>query len=319
MTGRDRLQGFVERVRRRILGLEPGILNALVRGYTILTASLSLVELARIFSSGRLELLFAGPLSRPSLDKAFTPLRVRLRTVVERGIELATNDLPSRRGMLRSQGGVDLLEPRTLQAIQTLTGDAIQQIENNVRDSVRQAATAARQENLPATAIAEVVRDAVSLTAPGELAVRNLRAALQNGQVAKALSYTLRDTRHDKLIQRLKDPNAPRLTATQIETIVDGYKRGRTAHERAVASSDATFAAYKQSQILAWQTAIENGVIDAGSLYRQWITMEDSKVRPAHRAMHGQTVPVGKPYSTGQQFAGEGDYGCRCIDRFVPA
>jgi hypothetical protein len=312
----DRERGFIERVRRRILGLEPGILNALVRGYAILTASLSLTELIRALSPGRLELLFAGPLSRPALDRAFTPLRVRLRTVFERGVELATNDLPSRRGLTR---GVDLLEPRTLQTIQSLTAEVIQEIETNVRDSVRQAAAAGHAAQLPTSVIAEAVRDAVALPPSGELAVRNLRAALERGQVAKALSYQLRDPRYDALIRRLKDPDAPRLTANQIETITHAYARGRAAHYASQASRDATFASYKQSQVLAWHTAIENDVVDGGSLRRQWITMEDSRVRPAHQAMHGQTAPIDQPYSTGQRFAGEGDYGCRCIDRFIPA
>ena len=313
----DAEQRFIERVRRRILGLESEVLRGLVRGYSVLEESLSPTELARILASDRVDDLFSGPLSRASIDRAFTPLRLRIRTVFERGYSLATHDLPSRRGLPRLATSVDVLEPRVIQSLRSLTDDVIAQLEADLRASVRQAADAAIAAKLSTRATVTAVRDAVKLPPPGELAVRNFRAALERGDVSKALSYKLRDERHDARIKRLSDPAKPRLTTKQVDTMVESYKRGVEAHHASVTSRTATFDTYKRSQVETWKQAIENGIVDGDGLRRRWITMEDARVRPTHRVMHGQTVRIDQPYSTGQMTAGDGEYGCRCIDRFV--
>ncbi|MET9732007.1 phage minor head protein [Streptomyces sp. NPDC006458] len=46
-----------------------------------------------------------------------------------------------------------------------------------------------------------------------------------------------------------------------------------------------------------------NGAADAAAehagpdVVRTWVTRGDTRVRPAHKALHGKTLPVGAPYT----------------------
>jgi uncharacterized protein with gpF-like domain len=40
----------------------------------------------------------------------------------------------------------------------------------------------------------------------------------------------------------------------------------------------------------------------------------DEREREEHVEMEGETVPFDALYSTGQSYAGEGDWNCRCLD-----
>jgi uncharacterized protein with gpF-like domain len=70
-----------------------------------------------------------------------------------------------------------------------------------------------------------------------------------------------------------------------------------------------------------------NGAADAAAesagpgVVRTWITRQDDRVRPAHKALHGTTLPVGTPYEiNGAQLRYPGDpfapigltVNCRC-------
>lgn len=65
----------------------------------------------------------------------------------------------------------------------------------------------------------------------------------------------------------------------------------------------------------------------AETVVQRWITMQDEKVRPAHAAAHGQTVPVDQPFDIGgykMRHPGDGNLGaplsqiinCRCVAEF---
>lgn len=80
-----------------------------------------------------------------------------------------------------------------------------------------------------------------------------------------------------------------------------------------------------------WEEAAPRATIvpedQAETVYHRWITMQDEKVRHAHAAAHGQTVPVDQPFTVGgEQLRHPGDTGlgashwntseCRCVAQY---
>jgi len=60
------------------------------------------------------------------------------------------------------------------------------------------------------------------------------------------------------------------------------------------------------------EAARQSGVVKTHT----WITSRDDRVRDAHAAMDGETVPLDKAYSDGSMYPGEQDINCRCVEAF---
>jgi hypothetical protein len=72
---------------------------------------------------------------------------------------------------------------------------------------------------------------------------------------------------------------------------------------------------HKMGQRLSWVDAVERGIADRAKLRRRWVTVGDSRVRPEHVKMNGETVGFDEPFSNGQVTPGESEWNCRCIVR----
>lgn len=84
----------------------------------------------------------------------------------------------------------------------------------------------------------------------------------------------------------------------------------------------------------ALAVSISNGVTETHALgadepmVKTWVTMEDTSVRPAHRSLHLESVPVGEPFTVaGVEMSRPGDMSapvelwisCRCVLAVAPA
>lgn len=70
--------------------------------------------------------------------------------------------------------------------------------------------------------------------------------------------------------------------------------------------------------LLAAMTPPERAAVDAGAfnpaeVWYEFVTLEDDRVRPSHRALHGTVWKAGDPNAPVPPL----DYGCRCSMRYV--
>lgn len=79
-----------------------------------------------------------------------------------------------------------------------------------------------------------------------------------------------------------------------------GYRSKLIARDQTLkASRGASYLQAKQSGVVKSKTRRSAG---------------DSRVRPEHRAIDGETVPINEPYSNGEMVSGDQSVQCRCVD-----
>lgn len=303
--------------QRRVAGLQPDVAAALLRAYKIIRDSFTDAELARIIASGNLDRLFLEALNKDLLDRAFIPYRQRLRETVERGFRYAVPELP-KAGKIDGVISVafDHLNPSVIDAIRGLETEAINTLQADVKEVARAFIETGLRDGRSPLAVSRELRSIIGL-APNQLAaVENFRRMLEEGDL-EALTRQLRDKRFDGTLRRALGADGSGLSSAQIETMTNAYNRKFIAFNANVNAKTHTFESYKIGQKLAWENADEMGVIPAGyELMRQWIGMADDRERPEHLEMNGTVVPADEPYPSGQSYAGEGDWNCRCTDRY---
>lgn len=116
-------------------------------------------------------------------------------------------------------------------------------------------------------------------------------------------------------------PNAPGggLSPEKIDRMVAAYEKRMTAFHAETVSRTATLDSMKLGQRLSWEDAARKGIVDRGLLQKKWITVQDDRVRPEHKLMHGESVPFDNTFSNGDTIPGESDFNCRCIARYFQA
>jgi hypothetical protein len=122
------------------------------------------------------------------------------------------------------------------------------------------------------------------------------------------LGYKLRD-------KRLKVTEA--MTPAQIDKAVDAYRKKFIAWHSDTVARTATLDALKKGQALAWQDAVDRGIVSGDRLFKVWITVGDDRVRDEHAAVNGESVPYNATYSTGEFTPGSSTFNCRCLSRYV--
>lgn len=298
------------RTHARIAALRPDVARTLLRAWTIIRDSFSESEIIDIIESGNLDRLVTEALSDAVFDRAFIPLRQRLRDTMQSGFRYATPSLP---GAGKIDGvlsvAFDHLSPDVVTAIRALDTTVLSRLADEAREVVRAYVEQGIRLGVNPRTTARSIRSVIGL-GPSQLQeVENYRDALlgQNGR--SVADYTLRDRRVDRLLAKGD------LTPAQVERYVAQYTQRRIALNAETTARTATLDAFKAGQRLSWQAAIDNGIADPERLRRQWIGVMDSRERPEHIAMEKETVAFDAPYSNGQMYPGQGEYNCRCLDK----
>lgn len=309
MTPTER--AFFERVHRKASVLTPELTATILSAYRVLAANLPESEMARLIAIGAVDVLIAAVLSNRVLDLAFRRVQQQLRRTIEQNITYVAKDLP-KGGKVNGQVVVmfDHLSPHVLSAIRELDDKILPTLKSDVRETVRQAIQAGLEEGKNPRTIARGLRDVIGLSPAQELAVRNYRAELEAGKVGAATSRVL----HDKRFTVTDD-----LSAAKIDRMVSVYRRNMLAYHAETVSRTATLDAFKRAQTLAWQQAIDAGIVDGGRLQKTWIQVDRPTKRDEHIPLNGETVPFHSPYSNGQMVPGEDDYNCACLSRISVA
>lgn len=311
---------FWLRAHRRASGLQPEMQSAILRAFQIIRESMSDAQLARIVQSGNIDRLFAEALNEAVLDRAFLPVRQRIRTVTDRGFKFATASLP-KGGKVDGVVAVsfDVLSPNVVEALRTLDTRVIGGMKDEVRETARAVFEDGLVKGANPRATARNIRSMVGVGPAQETYIRNFREALENAHdSSKALDYRLRDKRFDGLIQKARASGDP-IPAEKVERMVEVYRKRTIAFNAETNARTATLDAFKAGQAANWQAAIDAGIVDGSRLQKTWVGVMDDRERPEHVAMEGQTVPFNALYSNGEMIPGESTYNCRCVSRVFQA
>lgn len=318
-------QAFWQLAQRRVAGLQPAVAAAVLRAFALLRAQLSEVQLARLIASGDPDAVLRQLLTDPVLQSAFFPVREQIRTAIGRGVAYAARAVPSlpappSSGISGTVGiSFDVLNPKVIDAIRALETRVITSLESDVRETIRAIIeNGLRDGSAPAT-IARDIRGMIGLGPTQLQEVENFRDALQGLNGRTIADYTLRDKRFDRTVAKALGADGKGLTSAQIDKMVQTYARRRIAQNAETISRTATAEAQKSGQRMAYQDAVDKGIVDGSRLRHMWIGVDDGRERPSHVAMNNESQPWDQPYSSGQMYPGEGEYNCRCVDRFYLA
>jgi hypothetical protein len=293
------------RIQRRAADLQPELAAALLRGVQLLRAEMTGPEFLALLEGGD-PLAVLAWLDDLRLERAFGPLRQALQLAYVESARASVRDVG--RTIRRSSVALDVFDPNTVRAIERLETKVIGDLTTGLRETVRATVRESAIRGLNPRETARDLRGAIGLGPTQQQQVRNFRAALETGDVAKALGYQRRDRRFDRTIRR------GNLTPAEIDRMVDAYERRRLALNAETVARTAALDTQRAAQNEAWGAAIRSGAVDAGDLRRRWVTILDGRERPAHHAMHGTVVRWGEPFlvpGVGPQMTpGESEYNC---------
>jgi SPP1 gp7 family putative phage head morphogenesis protein len=298
---------FWRRVSRKIMDLHPDMANAYLRSLEVLRGSMTTHEVEVLIESGSVERLIALVLGDDNLDRSFAAFRAELQRTSMDAAAYFAKGIPGEPAI-----GFNILSPRVIDGIRSLDTRVMSPLKAEMREGVRAFIETGLRAGAGPRETARQIRDIVGLSPNQVDAVSNFRRMLETGD-AEAFTRTLRDRRFDSTVRRAFEGGG--LSAEQIDRMTSAYQKRMIAFHAETVSRTATLDAMKAGQRASWQSAIEQGVVDADSLVKQWVTVGDKRVRPEHVAMNGEIVPFDQAYSNGEMEPGESTYNCRCLSR----
>lgn len=138
----------------------------------------------------------------------------------------------------------------------------------------------------------------------------------------------LRDKRFDRTVRAAIEAGRP-LPNETVDKLVDRYRANALRFRGEQIGRTETLAALNKSEWLSIKQAIETGRLSPSQVKKVWDSAGDSRVRPSHKALDGQTVEMDEPFVspvTGGRMMQPGDtslgasgaetIGCRCRVRY---
>lgn len=300
-----------DRVARRARLLEPRLVQRQLRAFDLIRSLLTGREFLEAIARGSVDLLLSDILSGSAFDRPFEPFRVLLDQAVIQAGESFTDTLPK----AYQAGTFDMLNPRVVDAARALDTRVVSALQDEIRETFTQHVVRGVEEGRGPRVIARGVREVVGLAPNQEAAVANFERMLRAGD-REALTRELRDKRFDRTLQRALGARGDGLSEEQIQRMTAAYRRRMIAWNAETHARSAALDAQRLGQRMSWQDAIDKGLIDVRRVRRTWVDSDDSRVRPEHRAMDGETIRFGDTYSNGQTVPGDTDYNCRCVERY---
>ena len=306
---------FWLRVQRRAAIYEPDMARALLRAFELLRQQLSTVEVEQMVANGDVDAVITRVLSDPQFEKAVTAFRQQTLKVADRGVAYFARDIPAAFSAGQALIGFNILSPTVVNAIRALDSKVMQTLKDDTRETVRAFIENGLRDGVNPRTVGRQLRTVVGL-APNQLeAIQNFERMLKAGD-REALTRALRDKRFDGTLKRALGANGQGLTDEQIAKMVEAYRKRMVAFNSETLARTATLDSFKLGQQLAYQDAIDKGLIPPDRLTKTWRGVLDNRERPEHVAMEGETVPFRDLYSNGEMIPGDSTYNCRCLSRF---
>lgn len=304
------------RLRRWALTLEPEISAAMLRAWEIIRRTLPENEIAAILLSGSPERVVSAIANDEAMALAFTPVSAVLEKGTLVAAERAAALMPTVALRDGVGSGVQLLNPRVLEGLNTINTRALGRLQGGLRDSFLAHMRVGLEEGKGAAAIARSLRDVVGLAPNQEAAVRNFEAMLRSGD-REALTRTLRDRRFDPTLRKALGRGGKGLSDDQITRMVARYRSRSIASNAATQARSAALDSYRMGQRLSWEDAFDKGLAKRERTFKIWRTVGDERVRDEHVDLEGERVPFDEPFSNGEMVPGDASYNCRCGATYV--
>lgn len=214
----------------------------------------------------------------------------------------------------------DPTNPSAAAALREQSLAFIREFSDEQRRAVRQALDdALSRTGAGVQSQARAFRDAIGLTQRQELAVRNYRRLLQEGN-AEALTRALRDRRFDRSVARAA-AGEKALTGEQIERMVARYRARYLDYRAETIARTEGLKAASLGREQALSQAIGQASVQRELVVRRWVTNLDGRERESHAAMNGQEVGLDEPFISGDghrlMYPGDGPpdeaINCRCV------
>lgn len=231
-------------------------------------------------------------------------------------------------------------DPRAEQWLRDEAGNLITNIEQDVRNAVRNTMQVGMAEGRnPRNVALDIVGrinprtgdregGVVGLSEQGEKWSRNARQRLLTLDEGY-FDLALRDKRFDGTVRAAIAAGKP-LPVETVDKLVDRYRMNALQHRGETIGRTEALAALNRSEWLATKQAVEQGNLRADAVKRVWDSAGDRRVRPAHKALDGQSVGLDEPFVsplTGARMMHPGDTSlnapgkevidCRCRVRTV--
>jgi hypothetical protein len=105
------------------------------------------------------------------------------------------------------------------------------------------------------------------------------------------------------------------MTPAQIDRYTELYRQKRIAQNAYVNARTAAVDAQRLANRLAWESAIDRGIVDGSRVTKRWVGVMDDRERPTHVAMENVTIPFDEtwPVDGGALIPGDGAWSCRCV------
>lgn len=300
---------LLDKVKRRAAELSPNLRDAMLRAFDRLRSNLSETQIASMLANGSTDTVIFEAFSDEVLTASLNVVRDSLRLGIVNSATSFTRDLPIAR---RSAVAFDTLSPNVVTGIRSLESRVMTTLKTDIRESARQIALRGIEAGKSPKAVARELRDVVGLAPNQESAVANFRKMLETGD-REALNRALRDKRFDGTLKKALGPDGNGLSVEQIDRMSESYRRRVLAFNAETNAKTAAMDAQKLGQRLSWQNAIDQGIVDRGSLMKRWRGTMDDRERPEHVAMEGEEVHFDAPFSNGQTIPGDSDFNCRCV------
>ena len=295
-------------LERRASRLEPGLRRAILTAFQRLASQVDVTAVERALRLGDLE----GVVRIVAPDGQLAAAFYQTRKIVREGATSAANATIRNTPALRTLGvRFDVLSPAILDAVRTIETGSLGFLQGQTRDAVREAVTRMLQGGTGPRAIARALPDVIGLTPYQIGIIGNFRDALEAGDTAKALGYTLRDKRFDGVLRKADD-----LTPAQIERMTDAYTRRYRAYNAEVHARTAALESQRVGGQAAWREAAQ-GLGDDAVVVKRWNATLDARTREEHAEMNGDTALLDGVYRNGDSYPGESSpWNCRCVETY---
>lgn len=294
-------------MERQAAASRPELRAALLDLWAFVRDTLTAAQIERAVRAGSVETLVRTVVEAFAIERATVPVREAIRAAYRRSAVAGIRTLP-----LPKSATVDLtfnfLNPRIVEAVQTLESTALASLRTEAAETVRQVVRRGIEQGVGPRALIPQLRNSIGLAANQEAAIANFRAALESGDFAKARGYALRDRRFDAALK------GEGLSPEQVDRMTAAYRQRMQAFNAETHARTTALDATRAGQRASWETAIQQGGIDRGRVRKRWIATLDARVRPEHADMNGVEVQIDERFGVdgGVMLPGENAYNCRC-------
>lgn len=275
---------------------EPKIRKAMILAFNALREKYTSTEIARI-------LVFQGPSAVIQMfDDVEEIIGSATLDIIDSAIKSGGSStlsvLPAA-AVLKPNVAFDLLNPLTLQYIQTYRLNLISQISENTLNTIRQLLYQDASEGVNPITTARKLKNSLGLTERQEQAVRNYQRYLQDLD-SEALQRALRDKRFDSTILNAIKNNKP-LSEKQIEKMVNRYRERYIQYRAQVISRTEALRVASIGNRQSILQLINSGAIDEERIRKFWVYTKDKRTRETHRripSMNPKGRRLKEPYTT---------------------